>query len=57
MPVLVAGGPRQPDFDSFLAMVGQALECGVAGVNVGRNIFQHSKPLQALDRIVSLVHG
>lgn len=56
-PVLAAGGPRQPDFDAFLAMTAKALACGAAGVGVGRNIFQQPDPLACLDRLADLVHG
>lgn len=57
VPVLVAGGPSQPDFASFLTMTYEALECGAAGVSVGRNVFQQENPEQALDAILELVHA
>ncbi|EPR43809.1 deoxyribose-phosphate aldolase/phospho-2-dehydro-3-deoxyheptonate aldolase [Desulfovibrio sp. X2] len=56
-PVLVTGGPSQPDFDSFLAMLKEALSTGAAGVCVGRNIFEHTDPLAKLDAVIELVHG
>lgn len=57
VPVLVAGGPSQPSFDAFLTMIGEALDCGAAGVSVGRNIFQQPNPEEALDRLIEVVHA
>ena len=51
VPVLIAGGPRQADFDELVILVKQAMDCGVRGVSIGRNIFQHPRPLQALEII------
>lgn len=56
VPVLVAGGPPQPDLQSFLAMVESALECGAKGVLAGRNIFQRHAPAEALKALAELVH-
>lgn len=56
-PVLVAGGPPQSGFDAFLRMTGEALECGAAGVCMGRNIFQQEQPIEALDKLIELVHA
>lgn len=56
-PVLVAGGPGKPDFDSFLAMLGEALDTGAAGVCIGRNIFEQPDPLARLDAVIATVHG
>jgi len=56
-PVLVAGGPGQPSFDGFLQMTREALDCGAAGVSVGRNIFQQENPVEALDKLIELVHA
>lgn len=57
VPVLVAGGPRQADFDAYLAMTAKALACGAAGVLVGRNVLLQPDPLACLDRLIGLVHG
>ncbi|MFZ5810726.1 MAG: class I fructose-bisphosphate aldolase [Thermodesulfobacteriota bacterium] len=57
VPVVITGGPSRPDFASFLAMVGQALEAGAAGTCVGRNILQHADPREALRRLTDMVHG
>ena len=55
-PVLVAGGPVQPDFASVLRMLGEALEAGAVGAAIGRNVFQHAEPLQAVAELCHLVH-
>lgn len=56
-PVLVGGGPSQPEFSGELKMIGEALECGASGVCIGHNIFQRPDPLQCMEQIVRLVHG
>lgn len=56
-PVLVTGGPGRGDYARFLAAMDEALKCGAAGLCVGRNIFQHQDPGEALDQIIGLVHS
>ncbi|MCA1945531.1 MAG: fructose-bisphosphate aldolase [Desulfovibrio sp.] len=56
-PVLVAGGPARQDFEQFLVELNVALECGVMGACVGRNIFQHPDPIRALEMVAAVVHG
>ena len=55
--VLVTGGPSRADFKSFAAMVEAAMGAGAAGTCIGRNVFQHPNPVEAMRRIVELVHG
>lgn len=57
VPVLVAGGPNQPNWEGFTAMLGEAMEAGASGVAIGRNVFQHPEPLTALAELCVLVHG
>ena len=57
VPVLVTGGAGKGDFKHFLTAMGEALNCGAAGLCVGRNIFQNADPGQALDQLIDLVHG
>ena len=57
MPVVVGGGPRRPDWASFVNLVREALECGAAGVFVGRNVVQHEDPLRALKELAQAVHA
>lgn len=56
-PVLVAGGPVQPDFPSFLHMLEQAMSAGAMGVAIGRNVFQHADPLAAVAELCQAVHS
>jgi class I fructose-bisphosphate aldolase len=56
-PVLVAGGPAQPDFASFLRMLGEAMEAGAMGAAIGRNVFQHADPQAAVAELCELVHS
>jgi class I fructose-bisphosphate aldolase len=55
--VLVTGGPSRADFKSFAAMVEAAMGCGASGTCIGRNVFQHPNPTEAMRRIVEIVHG
>ena len=56
VPVLIAGGPRQPGFKNFLQMIKQVMDTGAKGVSIGRNIFQHPEPIKALEMIAEIVH-
>ncbi|WP_462323723.1 2-amino-3,7-dideoxy-D-threo-hept-6-ulosonate synthase [Desulfoplanes sp.] len=57
VPVLVAGGPRKDDFKGFLGMIQEAMTCGARGVSIGRNIFQHERPVTALQEMATVVRG
>lgn len=56
VPVVMAGGTKEPDDRAFLRRVHRGLEAGLAGVAVGRNVFQHERPDRFLSAIVGLVH-
>jgi 2-amino-4,5-dihydroxy-6-oxo-7-(phosphonooxy)heptanoate synthase len=56
IPVVVAGGPRQPDTESLLAYVDETLQAGAAGVAMGRNIFQAPDPAAVSRQISRLIH-
>jgi class I fructose-bisphosphate aldolase len=56
-PVLVAGGPAQPDYESFLRMLDEALSAGAMGAAIGRNVFQHAEPMRAVAELCALVHS
>jgi class I fructose-bisphosphate aldolase len=56
VPVLIAGGSRQPGFKKFLEMIKQVMDTGAKGVSIGRNIFQHPEPVKALEMIAKIVH-
>ena len=57
VPVVVTGGPSRAEFKNFASMVAEALAAGAAGTCIGRNVWQHPNPREALRRIVGLVHG
>lgn len=54
VPVVVAGGPKQQNFDAFLEQVTAARDAGAAGVSIGRNVFQHPQPGKAMAAIADL---
>lgn len=57
VPVVLAGGTKAKNEMAFLNGVQEAIECGISGVAIGRNVFQHSDPVNFLKAIVSIVHG
>lgn len=56
VPVVIGGGPQKDSFEELLDQVREALNTGIAGVSIGRNVFQHPEPLQAIEAIAALVH-
>ncbi len=56
VPVVVAGGSRVRETGELLARIERALESGIRGVSVGRNVFQHEKPEALLRAICSIAH-
>jgi class I fructose-bisphosphate aldolase len=54
IPVIVAGGPPQADFDGFVESLRGAVAGGASGVSIGRNVFQHPNPGAAMDKIAAL---
>ncbi len=54
VPVVVSGGPRRPDFDGFIDQIRGAAAAGARGVSIGRNVFQHPKPDEAMAAIAGL---
>lgn len=57
VPVVIGGGPRNVEFRTFLRTVRETLDAGVAGMCIGRNIFQQENPAKALEEVCALVHG
>jgi len=55
--VVVTGGPSKADFKSFAGMIEAAMAAGAAGTCIGRNVFQHPNPREAMRRVVEIVHG
>ena len=56
VPVVIAGGPKlETELDVF-RMTNDAVNKGAAGVDMGRNIWQHDHPVAMLRSIRSIVH-
>ncbi|MCD0448653.1 2-amino-4,5-dihydroxy-6-one-heptanoic acid-7-phosphate synthase [Actinocorallia sp. API 0066] len=56
IPVIVAGGSRLAEPEAVLAYVSDALRGGVAGVAMGRNVFQADQPGRMAAAVARLVH-
>lgn len=56
VPVVVAGGSKMRETRELLEKIVQALELGVRGVSIGRNVFQHERPEALLRAICNIVH-
>lgn len=54
VPVIIAGGPKQPDLDGFLRQMQAAKDAGAAGVSTGRNVFQDADPGALMQRIAAI---
>ena len=55
VPVVIAGGKKIPEKDA-LKMAADAVGCGAAGVDMGRNIFQSEDPVAMIQAVRSVVH-
>ena len=56
VPVVVAGGPRKGTTRDLLEMVREAMDCGAAGVALGRNVWQSSDPARTTRALADIVH-
>ncbi len=56
VPVIIAGGPKTDTDEDVLTMVEDAISVGVAGVSIGRNVFQHKNPKDMTIAISKVVH-
>lgn len=57
IPVLIAGGAKLDNPEELLYVIAGALDAGVAGVAIGRNIFQSPDPKFITGLISKMVHG
>ena len=57
VPVIVLGGAVATDSAGVLQMVRDAMDCGAAGIAIGRNIWQHPNPLKMARALHVIVHG
>jgi putative autoinducer-2 (AI-2) aldolase len=56
VPIVVAGGPRLPSERDVFQLTHQAMQRGAAGVDMGRNIWQHDFPVAMIKAVRSIVH-
>ena len=56
VPVVIAGGEKMDSEEGLLNVVHDALEAGAAGVSIGRNVFQHRRPMRMVEAIGAMVH-
>ena len=54
IPVVIAGGSKLSDEDT-LKMVEGAMKAGAAGLSMGRNAFQHEKPVRLVSAACAIV--
>lgn len=55
VPIVVAGGKKLPEKEA-LELTYKAIQCGAAGVDMGRNIFQAENPVAMIQAVRSIVH-
>ncbi|MBN2251708.1 MAG: class I fructose-bisphosphate aldolase family protein [Candidatus Altiarchaeota archaeon] len=56
VPVVIAGGPKIESEDDLFRMVKDAMDCGAAGVSIGRNIFQAKDTVALTKKMCRIVH-
>ena len=55
VPVVIAGGKKLPEIEA-LEMAYNAIQCGAAGVDMGRNVFQSEAPVAMIKAVSGVVH-
>ncbi|MEM7012003.1 MAG: 3-hydroxy-5-phosphonooxypentane-2,4-dione thiolase, partial [Verrucomicrobiota bacterium] len=55
VPIVIAGGKKLPELEA-LDMAYKAIECGAAGVDMGRNVFQSEAPEAMIQAVKGVVH-
>ena len=56
VPVIIAGGPKMDTELDVFQVTYDALQQGAAGVDMGRNIWQHENPVPMLTAVRAIVH-
>ncbi|MBP7951490.1 MAG: hypothetical protein KA004_17755 [Verrucomicrobiales bacterium] len=56
VPVIVLGGQVSNAPNAILEMVRDAMDCGAAGIAIGRNIWQHPTPVKMARALHAIVH-
>jgi len=54
---VIAGGPKIDSDEDLFQMVKDAMECGAAGVSIGRNVFQAKDRVAITRNLCRIVHG
>jgi 3-hydroxy-5-phosphonooxypentane-2,4-dione thiolase len=55
VPIVIAGGKKIPEKEA-LQLAFNAIRCGAAGVDMGRNIFQADDPVAMIKSVGAIVH-
>ncbi len=55
-PVVIAGGPKIDSEEALLKMVKDAMDCGAAGISIGRNVFQAKNRVDITRKLCRIVH-
>jgi putative autoinducer-2 (AI-2) aldolase len=56
VPIVVAGGPKLSTEQDVFDLVASAMRAGAAGVDMGRNIWQHEHPVAMIRAVRGIVH-
>ena len=56
VPVIVLGGASMGDDQALFSMVRDSLDAGASGIAIGRNVWQHEKPVSIARSLSSMVH-
>ncbi len=57
VPVVIAGGPKMETDRQVLEVVWNAINKGAAGIDMGRNVWQHKTPVKMIKAINEIVHN
>lgn len=57
VPIAIAGGPKCETDEDTLAMICGALDQGAAGIVMGRNIWQSSRPVALIQIVRDIIHS
>lgn len=55
VPIVIAGGKKLPELEA-LELCYKAIQCGAAGVDMGRNVFQSEDPVAMIQAVGGVVH-
>ena len=55
VPIVIAGGKKLPELEA-LELAYNAIQCGAAGVDMGRNVFQSESPVAMIQAVGAVVH-